>query len=135
MEYEKMLEKARKELPTVVFEKARFEIPKARGHLQGTKTLFTNVHQIANTLHRPIEHFVKFLYKELATPGDLSNKSLLLKRKVAASVVNEKIRKYADEFVLCSQCGKPDTTIEKEGQFSYKRCTACGNKQIIKSVI
>ncbi|MDP7323810.1 MAG: translation initiation factor IF-2 subunit beta, partial [Candidatus Woesearchaeota archaeon] len=96
---------------------------------------FTNFHQIADALQRPIEHFIKFLYKELATPGELTNKSLTLKRKVAASVVNEKIRKYADEFVLCAQCGKPDTTIEKDGQFSYKRCTACGNKQIIKSVI
>ena len=130
-----MLKKGREELPKVVFEKARFEIPKTRGHIQGNKTFITNFHQIANVLRRPPEHFVKFLLKELATPGETSSRSLILGRKVAASVVNEKIRKYAEEFVLCSECGKPDTAIEKEGQFTYLRCTACGTKRIIKSVI
>jgi translation initiation factor 2 subunit 2 len=135
MEYAEMLKKASNELPKVVFEKARFEIPNVRGHIQGNKTVITNFSQIASALNRPIDHFIKYLFKELATPGELRNRALVLGRKVAASAVNEKVRKYAEEFVLCSECGKPDTRIEKEGQFNHMRCTACGAKHIIKSVL
>ncbi len=130
-----MLKKATTELPKVVFEKARFEIPKVLGHIQGNKTIITNFHQIVTSLNRPQDHILKYLLKELATPGELNKRALVFGRKVAATAVNSKIRKYAEEFVLCSDCGKPDTRIEKEGPYHHLRCTACGAKHIIKSVI
>ena len=55
--------------------------------------------------------------------GKMKGQILIFGAKVAASRVNEKIRQYANEFVLCSECGKPDTKIEKEGKISYLRCT------------
>lgn len=130
-----MLDKGIKELPEVVFLKQRFEIPKARGHLQGNKTVISNFHQIATELHRPIEHFLKYILKELATPGDLKRTGLIIGTKVNATRVNEKIRKYANEFVLCRECGKPDTKIEKDGQLSYLKCTACGARHPVKTKI
>ena len=135
MDYKELLKQARKNLPEVVFEKQRFEIPKVRGHLQGNMTIISNFKQIALELRRPPEHLLKFILKELAAPGDLKPKGLLIGTKVSASKINEKIKQYAYEYVLCPECGKPDTKIEKEDQFAFLKCTACGARKPIKSKI
>ena len=70
MDYEKMLEKARKELPESVLKTERFEIPKVKGHIQGNRTIISNFNQIAKTLRREPEHLLKFVLKELAAPGE-----------------------------------------------------------------
>lgn len=129
-----MLDKARDEMPESVFESERFEIPKVTGHIQGNKTILSNFNTIANTLNRPPEHILKYLFKELATPGTYRNNVLILGTKVPAARINEKIRKYATEFVLCPDCGKPDTKIMKEGEITYLRCQACGSKHTVKSI-
>ena len=136
MDYKKMLEDVRKSLPEVVFIKERFEIPKALGHMQGNRTIITNFLQIASSLRRDVEHLLKYVLKELATPGEIKKSgALILGTKVPASRINDKIRQYAHEFVLCSECGKPDTKIEKDGAFSYLKCTACGARHLVKSKI
>ncbi len=136
MDYEQLLKRAREKLPQSVFEKERFEIPKVRGHLEGNKTIITNFLQIASALRRQAEHLLKYVLKELATPGEISRSGLLvLGAKIAASRINDKIKQYAHEFVLCPDCGKPDTEITKEGDFSFIKCSACGSKHPVKSKI
>jgi translation initiation factor 2 subunit 2 len=133
MDYQKMLEKAKKEVPTLVTTKDRFEIPLVKGHIQGTKTMITNLQQIADQIDRPIEHLLKYLLKELATPGDLKqNGTLILNRKISSVDFNAKVKKYADEFVFCKQCSKPDTEFKKEGDTITIRCMVCGAKTASK---
>ena len=131
-----MLEDVRKSLPEAVFLKERFEIPKALGHIQGNRTIITNFLQLASTLRREVSHMLKYVLKELATPGEIKKSgSLILGTKVPASRINDKIRQYANEFVLCLECGKPDTKLEKEGDLTYMKCAACGVKNIVKAKI
>lgn len=126
MEYEKLLEKARKEMPEVVHQKGRFEIPRVRGHIQGNRTIVINFNQIAAVLGRKPEHLLKYILKELAVPGDMKSKAVIFGAKISAIRINDKIKQYADEFVLCRECGKPDTKIAKEGKIGHLKCTACG---------
>ncbi len=135
MDYGKALKRGRENLPESVFEKERFEIPKVRGHIEGNKTVISNFKQIASVLRRPAEHLMKYVLKELATPGGVRPAGLILGTKVAASRVNDKIKQYADEFVFCPECGKPDTQLVKEGELLYKKCQACGAKIPVKSKI
>ncbi len=130
-----MLKKGREELPKSVFESARFEIPVVKGHIQGNRTIISNFKQIAQILERDEDHILKFILKELATPGDLKKTGLILGAKIPALRINEKIRKYAQEFVICPDCGKPDTKIMKESGFSHIKCLACGAKHPVKSKI
>lgn len=132
MDYKKLLKKGRKELPEFVLEKERFEIPKVRGHIQGNKTVISNFTQIAQALGRPVEHMLKYILKELATPGVVKKTAVIFGTKISASRINEKIRKYAHEYVLCPECGKPDTKIEKEKEITYLKCMACGSKHVVK---
>jgi len=135
MEYKEMLKRGRDNLPESVFEKERFEIPKVKGHLEGNKTVISNFKQIAHVLRRPVEHLLKYILRELAAPGELKGNILVIGTKVPASRINEKIKQYAYEFVLCQECGKPDTEFLKEGEFLFVKCAACGAKKPVKSKI
>lgn len=135
MEYEKLLEKARKELPkTVLKEAERFEIPKVKGHIQGNRTVISNFYQIADALHRPPEHLFKYLLKELATPGELKKSAAIIGRKISAERINKKVIQYAETFVLCPECKKPDTKLYKEDRVTFIRCMACGAKHPVQTV-
>ena len=136
MDYEKMLEKGRKELPESVLKTERFEIPKVKGHIQGNKTIISNFKEIASVLRREPEHLLKFVSKELAAPGEIKKTgALMIGRKVSAASVNEKIQKYAKEFVICSECKKPDTQLTKEDKVMFIKCLACGARHPVKAKI
>ena len=135
MEYEEMLDRAKDILPDETEETSRFEIPKARGHLEGAKTIVNNWQQITSTLQRKPEHLLKYVQKELATPGEIIKDSVVFGSKLPASRLNEKIQQYAEEFVFCPTCGKPDTKLSKEDGVFFLTCQACGSKNSIRSRI
>ena len=135
MEYEKLLERAKKNLPEKAIVKERFEMPKVKGHIEGNKTIITNFNQIAVTLRRDAKHMLKYLLRELATPGTIDGQRLTLGRKINSTIINNKLQKYANEFVICKDCKRPDTQIMKEGKVTVLKCTACGAKHPIKSKI
>jgi len=135
MKYEKLLDDALKKLPEVTLNKERFEMPKAKGHIQGNKTIISNFIQIADYIGRSREHLLKYILKELATPGEIKKEFFIIGSKVSASRINEKISRYVQEFVICSECGKPDTKIVKDGNILFLKCQACGATHPIKSKI
>lgn len=132
--YEDMLKRAYKALPEVSKTTTRFEIPSVKGSIQGKKTIVTNLTQIANKLGRELRHLVKFLSKELATTSNIEQNSVNFVGKFGSKSLNEKLDKYVKEFVLCSQCGKPDTKIIKDRNITFKRCEACGAKSTVRSI-
>lgn len=134
-EYNALLNEAYTKLPEKQEATSRFEIPKVMGHVQGNRTIISNFHQIASTLNRPVEHLLKYLLKELATPAELKKNGIIFGTKISASRINEKIEKYIEEYVLCKDCGKPDTKLIKEGNYLFKRCMACGAKQCVNAKI
>lgn len=134
-EYEKMLDHAYENMPSSYYEAERFEIPKVRGHVEGNKTIISNLQEIISTLAREQEHIIKYLLKELATTGVYSRGKFILKGKISASMINQKIKQYAKTYVLCEVCGKPDTKIVKEKDVTFIKCMACGAKYHIKSKI
>lgn len=133
--YESLLNEAYEKVKQVKDSGERFEIPKIEGHIEGKKTILTNFLQITSHLRRPIEHLQKFLLKELATPGQLEGDRLILNNKIPSAKINQKIEEYANEFVLCRECRKPDTEIIKEDRLSFLHCLACGAKHSIRNKI
>jgi len=135
-QYEKALEEAYKKVKVISSSSnTRFEIPKVQGQVEGKNTIITNITAIASYLRRPLDHLAKFLQRELAVYGKIENDRLLLKTKLNSSKVNEKIEKYAKEFVICPVCGKPDTEITSHKGIKSKHCLACGANSPIKSKI
>ncbi|MFC1801667.1 translation initiation factor IF-2 subunit beta [Nanoarchaeota archaeon] len=132
--YEDLLKKAQSELPETIVTSERFKIEKIKGHLEGKKTILVNFHQVARSVNREPEHMLRFLLKELATPGKIMKDRVILGAKIPASQINKKIKQYVSEFVLCPECGKPDTKIIIKKELPYIKCQACGAEHIIKSL-
>ncbi len=133
-DYEELLKKAEAELPENVSGTERFTIEKIRGHLEGNKTVVVNLRKIAKDLGREESHLLKYLLRELATPGRIERERVIFGTKVAASAINRKIKKYVSEFVLCSECHKPDTKLTEEKEIAYLKCLACGAKKPVKKI-
>ena len=133
--YEDMLNKAQEELPEQAVGSDRFVLEKVKGHLEGNKTVLVNLKKIAKDVGRDPQHLLKYLLRELATPGKFVRDRVILGTKVSASAINKKIKKYVSEFVQCSECGKPDTTLnEEKGGIIYLKCQACGVKKPVKRI-
>lgn len=133
--YKEMLEEAYKNLKPIEHKGERFEIPKIEGHLEGTKTILTNIIQISSYIRRDQNHLLKYLLKELATSGSAKNGRVILMRKVPSQKINERIDNYSKEFVVCRQCGKPDTELIKDKGFLFMHCLACGAKHSVRAKI
>jgi len=134
-DYEKLLDQAYENVKQVSISSDRFEIPKIEGRFEGRKTILTNFSQIASHLRRNPEHFQKFILKELAASGHREGDRLILNMKVPSAKINTKIEQYAKEFVLCKECGKPDTQLLKEDRITVLHCLACGAKHPVRSKI
>ncbi len=130
--YEELLNKAISNLPESVLKTERFVIPKIRGHIQGNRTVLSNFFQIADALGRSPDMLLKYILKELATPAETKNSLVILGRKVSAGRINEKINEFAKKYVLCKECGKPDTDILKKNRMMFIKCNACGARYPLK---
>ncbi len=133
-DYEALLKKALEELPEHSVAAERFTIEKVKGHIEGSKTIISNLKQIAKDLGRDADHLLKYLLRETATAGKFSRGRVIFASKISAKRLNDKIRKYASEFVFCSECGKPETQLIEEKGIAYLRCQACGAKKPVKTI-
>lgn len=132
--YENLLESALQKMPKKLQEKDRFQIPQAVTEIQGNKTLIRNFADISATLRRETVHLAKYLFKELATPGNIQGSALILQRKLTTNFIQEKIASYVKGFVYCKICGEPDTKFVKEGRITFIQCDACGARSPYKHI-
>ena len=132
--YEDLLKKAQEELPENLSSSDRFIIEKVKGHIEGNKTVIINLKKIAKDLGRDGSHLLKYLLRETASSGKYVRDRAIFNSKIAAGTFNNKIKKYASEFVFCSECGKPETQLIDEKGIAYLRCLACGTKKPVKNI-
>ncbi|UCG90525.1 MAG: translation initiation factor IF-2 subunit beta [Candidatus Heimdallarchaeota archaeon] len=133
-DYLASLKRARDNLPAHVFEKSRFKIPYADVFKEGNKTWITDWARILKTLNRENEadHLAKHLAREFATSSTEERGRLCLQGKFSKGMINRELEAYVKEFVLCEECGRPDTKLVKEGRILIKVCEACGARVAVK---
>jgi len=133
-EYEKLLDRALELVPKAVFEGTRFEIPGADVIIVGNRTTLRNYRSIATALNREPEHLMKYLLRELGAAGNLEGIQAVFQGKFSKSVVDDRIKHYVEEFVLCKECGKPDTRLIKHERIYMLKCEACGARASVRGV-
>ena len=131
--YEKLLENAMSKIK-VRDKTERFEIPQIESLIEGNQTIIKNFIQICNVLKRESNHLMKYLTKETAAPGSVSEKRLTLQAKVPGRVLRAKLEKYVNEFVFCPVCKRPDTKLLKEDRLIFMKCEACGAKTSVRKI-
>lgn len=133
-DYEKLLDRALERIPKAVFESSRFQIPEAEVSIVGNRTILRNFQGISSALNREPEHLIKYLLRELGAAGNLEGTQAVFQGKFLKTVVDDRIRRYAEEFVLCRECGKPDTRLGRRERVYMLRCEACGARTSVRSV-
>ncbi|VVB69927.1 Translation initiation factor 2 subunit beta [uncultured archaeon] len=127
--YEKLLDRVYAQTPKKATSGERFERPIAESTIQGPKTYISNFEDIATKLRRDKKLLAKFFAKELATPSAIEGKRLLLNAKINYRIVNEKLTNFINAYVICKECGKPDTHLEQTGRDQLTLvCESCGAK-------
>jgi translation initiation factor 2 subunit 2 len=132
--YEKLLKRARSQLTPEALEHKRFEIPKVRSGTIGMRTYIVNYKEIAEYLNRDSQHLLRYLSHELATAGTMDGIRAIFQGKFTSDTLGRLIQRYAEEFVICPVCKRPDTKIVKEKRLSFLVCDACGARSSVRSV-
>jgi translation initiation factor 2 subunit 2 len=125
-DYQALLKRAKEKLPEKVATHERFQIPEANVFLEGKTTVLRNFEDIANAVNRETQHVLAYLLREIGTAGTIDGRRAVFKGRVSPSQIEDRIRGYVETYVLCSECKRPDTRIEKEGRITVLECDACG---------
>jgi translation initiation factor 2 subunit 2 len=124
--YETLLERARAKLPPVRTGSERFQVPEPDVMTDGKNTVIRNFQEIASVLRREPAHLIGYLAKEFGCPGVLDLPRGVLKSRLTKDQIAQRIREYTAKYVICSECKRPDTHLQKEGRFTLLICEACG---------
>ena len=76
--------------------------------------------------------FMRYLLKELAVKGHREGDRVVIVGKASSKKIQPKIEQYVNDFVICKECGKPDTELTKEGKNTMLHCLACGAKHPVR---
>jgi len=131
--YEELLEKALKELPAEVVKRDRFESPKVSAQREGSRTIIKNFSQIAKSINRKENHLFKYIIKSMGTAGFLESGRVVLQGKFNEEEIQKEVDNYVREYVLCKECGAPDTEFVREERVLFVRCLACGARHSVRS--
>lgn len=126
MDYEASLDRAMDSVPDLETGDSRLDVPDAEAQTDGAFTRLTNLGRIADALSRDSEHLHSAIQRELGTNGQFSGDRSRYNGSFSGSDFDAAIESYTEEFVICSECGLPDTHLETEGRTQMLRCEACG---------
>ena len=132
--YRELLERAHSQLPHEVSGHTRFEIPRVKSGTIGMRTYIVNYKEIADALRRDPLHLLRYLSREMATAGSLDAARAIFQGKFKSDTLDSLVQHYAQEFVVCPVCKRPDTKIVREKRLSFMVCEACGAKSSVKTV-
>jgi translation initiation factor 2 subunit 2 len=127
MDYEEQLDRAIEETPDIEETAGRFDLPDPDVRQEGNVTVYENFQSTLDSLDRSAEHVMKYLQNELGTSATIDERGRLrLTGEFRRNRVKEAIEEYAEGYVICPECGLPDTRLEKENGAELIRCEACG---------
>lgn len=132
-DYAALLKRARALVPEKVGTGERFVMPRAEVLQEGKTTVVRNMGEVLDKLNRKQDHLVPILLRELGTAGSFDDGRLVLQGKVTEDALNQRLTKYVDTYVICGECGRPDTHLVKEERTTVVKCDACGAHRPVKA--
>lgn len=140
--YEELLDRAfgilRENNPLLAGGKRRTTMKPPQVAREGTKkTVFTNFMELAKTMNRQHEHMMAYLLAEMGTSGSLDGQErLVIKGRFAPKDFENILRRYVNEYVLCSSCKSPDTLLDRDSatRIMFLRCQQCGASRTVAPI-
>ena len=134
MEYDEMLDRAIAETPDVTEGDERLDLPDPEVREEGKVTVVENFRTLCGQLGREPGHLLQFLQAEVGTSGHIDESGRArLTGEFGERRISDALDAYVEEFVLCSECGLPDTHIVREQGAVLLQCDACGARSATSS--
>jgi translation initiation factor 2 subunit 2 len=132
MDYEEQLERALEEKPDIAAKDSRFEVPEPTLRTEGNVTVVENFQEILEAIGRSAEHLLKYLQDEFGTSAQIDDRGRArLTGEFSESRMQEKVDAYVDQYVICPECGLPDTHLTREQGAELLECDACGARSSV----
>ena len=131
-DYQALLKRARAKVPATVGTGERFQMPVVDIQQEGKTTIVRNMGEILDKLNRTSDHFIPLVLREIGTAGSYEGGRLVLQGKVGEEALQARLQKYVDTYVICGECGRPDTHLVKEDRTTVVKCDACGAHRPVK---
>jgi translation initiation factor 2 subunit 2 len=130
--YEALLEKAYSQISEPETETGRWSCPEPKVMLEGKTTILENFVDILGSIRRDEDHFMKYLLSELGTAGKIDGTRAIFNGKFETTLFDGLVSAYIQDYVICSECGKPDTRLVKDDRVLILRCDACGSHRPVR---
>jgi translation initiation factor 2 subunit 2 len=125
-DYRSLLGKAKRELPEPTSSGERWETPQADVMAEGRSTVIRNWTEIVERVRRDPQHLLKYLLSEFGTAGDIEGDRVLFQGSLPTKAIQERLDAYVRTYVTCSECGRPDTHLDRQERTTLLKCEACG---------
>lgn len=101
---------------------------KVEGKGNGIKTVVVNLSNVALSLARPGSHVIKWFGLDLGaqTNIDPPDDRWIINGSHDAAVLQKSLYIFIEKFVLCDDCGNPETELVIKDDVIRKDCKACG---------
>ena len=100
------------------------------------KTIFVNCITVCERMHRDPEHLVLYFMTELSTTASFDgNGYLIIKGKYRQNQIENLLKKYLLEYVLCKSCKSASTTLKKDNRLWFVECASCNSLQSVPPII
>mmetsp|Transcript_169 Transcript_169/g.200 ORF Transcript_169/g.200 Transcript_169/m.200 type:complete len:420 (-) Transcript_169:191-1450(-) len=115
----------------------RYKMPvvygKVEGRGNGIKTVIPNISEVALALHRPPGEVNKFFGCELGaqTTYNTDTDRAVVNGSHSDKVLQDMIHRYIEVFVICPNCGLPETDYKIKNGLIHHKCAACGAKEMV----
>ena len=69
------------------------------------------------------------------TTGSIDASSrMVIKGRYTPKMIEQLIRRYVGEYVSCSSCKSPSTTLQKQNRLYFMQCNNCGARRSVTPI-
>jgi translation initiation factor 2 subunit 2 len=88
-------------------------------------------------MRRQQENVMSFVLAELGCEGSMDgNIRLVLRGRFAPNQIENVLRKYIVEYVTCTMCHNPETTLTRDSvtRLYFLQCESCGSRRSVAPI-
>merc|ERR1711991_488849 len=99
------------------------------------KTGIVNFKEICEAMNRPLDHVLSFVLAELGTTGTFAaDHRLTLKGRFQNRHIENVLRHYVSNYLICQNCHSPNTVLTKENRLQFVVCQTCKSSRSVAAV-
>ena len=125
--YEDLLTQAFETMPEVTSIHSRWSLPEPKVRPEGNVTVYENFKNTVEILNREADLVLKFLQNEFGTSANIDDTGRArLTGSFSTDRVFSVIKSFSQAYVICPECGLPDTKLQEKNNSLMLHCEGCG---------